>query len=289
MPDTIPATISDINSTYKLVHARHGLFLANSVDFYIGKALIDYGEYGEIELQLLLQLVRAANSTIVEIGANIGTHTVPLAKALEIKGLDLIAFEPQQFVFQNLCANLALNNISNARVFPLACGDKACMVWFKKPDYNKKGNFGGVKMHEKKDSAFPTQSVQCVRLDDVLSSVKISVLKIDVEGFEKKVLQGGEKVIASNRPIIYVENSELPAASKELIEYLWSLDYKLFWHHPKLYNPLNFFRNPLNPYPTVASVNMLCLPGERKQNIQNLEEVLEFDSNPLYRKANKNE
>lgn len=285
----MPNAIQDINSVYKLVTARHGLLLANPNDFYIGKAIIDYGEYSEIELRLLLQLANIADSTVIEIGANIGTHTIPLAKLLEARKVDLIAFEPQQFVFQNLCANLALNNISNVRTLPLACGDEGRTVWYKRPNYEKLGNFGGIGMSEEKKKGIPAQSVQCIRLDDALTNSKVSLLKIDVEGFEQKVLIGAQELIKSNRPILYLENSHDLPSSIALIEYLWSLDYKLFWHCPKLYNPNNFFKNPINPYPTVASINMLCLPKEREQNIQNLDEVIDSGFHPTLAKGTEDD
>lgn len=259
--------------------------LANPNDYFIGQALIDFGEYSELELCLLLQLAKSANSTVVEVGSNIGTHTIPLAKALESKDIELIAFEPQQFIFQNLCANLALNNISNVRTFPFACGDKSETVWFKKVNYQKFGNFGGVKMHEDearpKSSAYPTQVVRCVKLDDVLDTVKISILKIDVEGFEQKVLVGAKNLISINRPVIYVENHDSLESSTSLIEYLWQLGYTLYWHLPKLINPDNFFGNKANPYPTIVSVNMLCVPKEHNSKIKNLTEIVDSKFHPI--------
>ena len=56
--------------------------------------------------------------TVVEIGANIGAHSVALAKACFPGPLYL--FEPQQRVFQILCANLALNGVTNAIAYPAA-------------------------------------------------------------------------------------------------------------------------------------------------------------------------
>ena len=78
---------------YRLVRGRHGLFLANPKDVYIGRAVIEYGEFSELEVQVLLQLV-PTGGVVIEAGANMGALTVPLAKKVGRSGL-VYAFEPQ--------------------------------------------------------------------------------------------------------------------------------------------------------------------------------------------------
>ena len=82
---------------YQLVRARHGLFLANPNDVYIGRALLEYGEYCEHEVQLLAPLL-SEGMVAVDAGANIGAVTVPLARAVGPGGL-VYAFEPQPLTF----------------------------------------------------------------------------------------------------------------------------------------------------------------------------------------------
>ncbi|MDB5903903.1 MAG: FkbM family methyltransferase [Betaproteobacteria bacterium] len=48
--------------------------------------------------------------------------------------------------------------------------------------------------------------------------------------------------------------------SKALIETLDALGYRAWWHIPTLFNPNNYFGNPLNRYSNIASFNMLCPP-----------------------------
>ena len=59
-----------------------------------------------------------------------------------------------------------------------------------------------------------------------------------------------------------------------LIEWLWSKQYRLWWHVPPLFNPDNFFGDEVDLYPRVASINMVCLPRELELPIAGLEEVL---------------
>lgn len=54
---------------------RHGIFSYYTNDEYIGKSLSEYGEWSETEVVLLRQLVKD-NENIIEVGSNIGTHTI---------------------------------------------------------------------------------------------------------------------------------------------------------------------------------------------------------------------
>jgi hypothetical protein len=47
----------------------------------------------------------------------------------------------------------------------------------------------------------------------------------------------------------------------------------MYWHLPYYYSPTNFFGNHENVFPNMISMNMLCVPKERKQNVERLEPV----------------
>jgi FkbM family methyltransferase len=246
---------------YCLVQCRHGWMLANLNDVYMGAAMATYGECCEMELAVLLALVQNPG-LVVEVGANMGIHTVPLARALREKGRQLVAFEPQPIVFQQLCANLALNGLMNVTAWPFACGEKHGVVTFPRPDYLKTGNFGGISMTTSApDAGNGCVQVPCVRLDDMLQYEHVGLLKIDVEGFEVRVLKGSRALIQRSRPLLYVENDRVEN-SQELIEWLWAAGYNLWWHTPPLFNPQNFFGVARNLYGRIASFNMLGVPRE---------------------------
>jgi hypothetical protein len=95
----------------------------------------------------------------------------------------------------------------------------------------------------------------------MLPSERVGLLKIDVEGFELRVLKGSRAIIQRSRPLLYVENDRAEH-SQELIEWLWEMGYNLWWHTPPLYNPQNFFGVANNIYGTIASLNMLGVPRE---------------------------
>lgn len=270
-PPAEPPRIVDVASPYKLVRARHGWMLVNANDLYMGQAVIRYGECCEIEVAFLLKLIALRPGAVIEVGTNIGTHTVPMAKLLATQNRRLIAFEPQPVIFQNLCANLALNGLGNVTAWPNACSDRSGTVYFQRPDYVANGNFGGVSMST--ESAQGDIAVPCVDLDTFLSKEPVGLMKIDVEGFELNVLQGAARLIEQSRPVLYVENDRIDRA-KDLIEWLWSKQYRLWWHVPPLFNPHNYFADAVDLYPRVASVNMLCLPREMELPFAGMEEVL---------------
>jgi FkbM family methyltransferase len=253
-----PIQVLELENPHRLVKVRHGWFLANPRDLYVGRALLNYGEYSEIEWQLLEQLLRPGLDA-VEIGANIGSHTVPMARRLAALKRRLLVVEAQPVIFQSLCANIALNGLSNVLAENLACSDKPGMLTFSAPDYHGEFNFGGVAMRQ---DGGGNQMVRAERLDDVITSGFLpGLIKIDVEGFELKVLEGAGETIARHRPILYLENDRREH-SRALIEHLWAAGYSCYWHTPYLFNPANFAGKSENIYPAIASINMLALPRE---------------------------
>lgn len=236
-----------------LVMTRHGPMLANRNDIFVGASLIRLGEYVAGEWDLFRQLL-APGQTVVEVGANIGSHTVPMARAL-LPGGRLIAFEPQRLIFQTLCANLALNSLPNVTALHCGVGDGSGTAEFPVPSPDKPQNFGGV--------GFGTGAGERVALMtiDQLALPACHLIKIDVEGMEAAVLRGAADTLRRCRPLLYLENDRRDT-SPELIRLVQDAGYKAFWHLPALFNAENFngVREPL--FPNIVSINMFCLPQE---------------------------
>jgi FkbM family methyltransferase len=232
----------------------HGQMLGLAGDQFVSRSLELYGEFSGLEWHLFSQFV-TSGMTVLEIGANIGTHTVPLAKACAPG--PLYAFEPQQRVFQLLCANLALNGVKNAVALPEACGDREGHVVVPPVDYGAAGNFGGVSVAEESVAGAGTK----VRLGtiDALDLPECHFVKIDVEGFEPAVLRGAAATIARHKPILYVENDRVEN-QQEVISLIDEMGYTQYWHAPALYDADNFRKNPENVFPGIVSLNLLCIP-----------------------------
>ncbi len=266
--------IYQLAGTQRMIEGRHGNFIYNHNDLFVGKALELYGEYGEHEVQLFEQLVRS-ESVVIEVGANIGSQTIALSRLVGERGL-VYAFEPQPIIFQNLCANLSVNSLKNVRAFPFACGDSSGYVTIPAIDYESEGNFGGVSMQVGKEEG---EVVTLVKLDSWFEANNVSLIKIDVEGMEQSVISGLEKTIDRCKPFIYVENDRVNNA-EALIEFIWSLSYKCYWHTPTLYNKNNYYNNDKDIYKNIISVNMLCI-HESGPEVNGLNLIIDAKDHPF--------
>lgn len=260
------ARLIDAPGFNAMVRARHGLMLFNRNDIYIGRSIGKYGEFSEAEISLFAQFCRAGD-IVVEAGSNIGAHTLPLSKLVGPQGR-VHAFEPQRIVFQTLCANLAINSITNVEAHHAALAADAGVVHIPDLAYEQENNFGGLELPRLNGGAPVSQR----RLDDCLALEHCRLIKIDVEGMEHSVISGARVLIAAHRPFLYVENDRLDK-SEALIALIESLGYHLYWHLPPMFNPDNFARDPENVFPNLISVNMLGIPVEMPMMMDGFERV----------------
>ncbi|MFZ1085690.1 MAG: FkbM family methyltransferase [Terracidiphilus sp.] len=276
MPEVIVAP------PYQLVPTRHGTMLVNVNDTYMGQAFLHYGESFEAEIEVLLGFLRFPG-LVIDVGANMGVHSVPLAKELARQGRQMLSFEPQPVIFQQLCANLALNGLMNVLALPYACGSAPGVVTFSAPDYRHEGNFGGVSMSAQGGiSAVVTAPLHT--LDEIVRETQVAFIKIDVEGFELEVLKGAKNLIARWQPALYVENDRLEK-SQALIQWLLDQNYRLWWHTTAMYNPNNFLGNKENIFGNTGSINMLCLHQSRKITVEGLPQITDAAYHPLHAMA----
>ena len=244
---------------------RYGTMLYNIHDTYIGRSLDEYGEFSEGEVDVFRQAVKPGQ-IVLEVGANIGTHTVWFSQAVGPTG-SVLAFEPQRIVFQTLCANLALNSLTNVHCFCVAAGSAPGQITVPILDQNSTNNFGGLGL-----GSHPRGELTPMLTIDGLNLSACHFLKIDVEGMEHDVLMGATKTIAAHSPILYVENDR-PERAEALIRLIDSFGYNMFWHRPPLFNPGNFSANPQNIFGNIVSINMLCLPKAISQQISGFQQV----------------
>ena len=171
----------------RLTTCRNYKFLNNPLDTYVGKSLEIYGEWSHGELSVISSLVKS-DANVIEVGSNIGAHTVFIAKEICPKG-NIYAFEPRRILFQNLCANICINEISNVYAFQKALGidfDQICEGSIIEGEFANHGAFdlGSI------DGT--SEQIDVEPLDSFSEKFhKIALIKADVEGFEEDVLRGG--------------------------------------------------------------------------------------------------
>lgn len=268
-----------MSRTYTIVeNARHGRFLVNPNDTYIGRALITYGEWSEAEARLFAKLLRPGD-TVVEAGANIGSLTVPLSRIVGQAG-SVIAFEPQRLVFQLLCANAALNDCWNVDTRQAAVGADSAHVSVDRIAPNSAKNFGSIQVNSNYSDSMGIDRVPMVSIDS-LGLERLDFIKADVEGYEQAVIEGANETIARCRPAIFFEHNDLD--NWHVPELLWSMGYDCYLYATQLWDAQNHFRCPADiwspPNVTQCSVDVLALPHGGRWRIGGLHPISR--SNPL--------
>lgn len=144
-------------------------------------------------------MIELESTEIIDIGANNGHFTIEFAHYVGDNG-KVYSFEPQRVVFQQLCGNVFLNGLDNVIAYNVAIGDEDKMTTVEVPNYFDKGyiNLGDVHVN------VPGESVQMKKLDDYEFS-NLSVIKIDVQGYESYVINGSKNTIDKHRPFIFME------------------------------------------------------------------------------------
>ena len=149
-------------------------------------------------------------STVLDIGANIGVMTVHIARKLP--GSQVFSFEPVPENLNTLHRLLKHFKIQNVKVFEVALGNYEGTAEIILPEH-KHVKFHGLSHIEgvegSEGDSGTKYSVPMHRLDtmpELLSLTKpLSGIKIDVENYEYKVLEGAINLITKYRPIIYAE------------------------------------------------------------------------------------
>jgi FkbM family methyltransferase len=236
-----------------LTPTRYGTMLTSQNDVYVGGSLLRYGEFSELEIEFLRPYLQPG-AVVLDIGANIGALTLPFATLVGPKGA-VIAFEPQRLCFQTLCANVALNSLTNVVTFQRALGSEMGVLRVPLTDPYQRNNYGGLALSADANG----EHVEVWTIDE-MGLPAASLCKIDVEGMECEVLKGARGYIAEHRPVLYLE-ADRHDRTPELMKLLDELEYTAYRHNPLLYNANNWRGDKENIFGQIASLNLLALPS----------------------------
>lgn len=257
---------------YKKVKRNYGrIFLKNKIIIKKVKGIkyeIDFGQVidsciyydGGFELDVLNSLKRLIKPgmTAIDIGANIGCHTLPLAKFVGTAG-KVVAFEPMTWARNKLIRNISLNNFNNIIVENLALSDRRDTKILRfKSNWPIDGKF--------QEDANIKQKIQFETLDNYIvnNGIKnIGLVKIDVDGSELKVIRGGINLLKTYKPPIVTEIGHTLRRYgdnvEEMINFLLSLDYNFY-----SVDTLKKYQNPISvvqklPDKDNAAMNIVLL------------------------------
>lgn len=215
----------------------------------ISNHLKSFGQWGENELTLaIMALAQQEGFVVLDIGANLGGFTVPIAQFADSMKGKVFAFEPQRLVFQQLCANVFINRLDNVHAFQEALGDQDCLIELPEVDLERTNNVGGlsadpvIRKQLLQDQATGkdykiqvndvTHKTRQIRLDSLAIDPQVSFIKLDVEGCELAFLRGAVTTLEENGfpPIFFEQWLKKPwfaDRAKETNDFLLNMGYEI--------------------------------------------------------------
>jgi FkbM family methyltransferase len=186
-----------------------------------------FGRYEPHFADLFAMLVRPGDRC-VDVGANVGVHTVRLARLAGQDG-EVIAIEPDPGVMSRTKRNVELNDLANVRLLNAAASDRAGQLTLYRPG-DTDTNRARASLLRHSHLTGETITVPLVTIDEVCGDDQVALIKIDVEGHEDAVVRGAACVIARDRPaVIFEYDAELiDEAAQTPFEWLAGRDYALF-------------------------------------------------------------
>ena len=159
----------------------------------------------------------AQGQVLVDVGANVGMYTIWAAKT---RGVRVLAFEPEAQNYALLNRNIAMNNLGGlAKAYCLALSDAAGYSELHLSNMQIGGSCHslGERVDFKHEPMTPAYSQGCVaaRLDELVAAGLVpppDYIKIDVDGFEPKVIAGARRVLREHkvRSLLIEVNQNLP-------------------------------------------------------------------------------
>ena len=211
-----------------------GLKFAGNIANYIDRLVYFCGAHEKYMLAFLRDYVARLRQQVqhpvayVDVGANAGNHSVFMARLVDI----IYAFEPFDLARKRLEHNLAINNIHNVTLFDFALSNENAV----RPFYAAPAsNLGAASFQDgHKQDNYYLGDLELKRGDEVMTEqgARIDIIKADVEGHEKFVMEGLRETLERDRPLIIIEVTRTTRdtlGSAEALQNLFPDAYDLFY------------------------------------------------------------
>lgn len=190
-----------------------GVKYAGNTGNYVDNQIFFDGAFEKPNLFLLRDLMRsvfAGQGTFIDIGANTGQHSMMISRYSK----EVHAFEPWEPVLKRFRQMVERNGIKNISIHAYGLGDENSKKPFFKPP---ESNFGtGSFVEGFKSDNSPEGELEIAKGDDAFARERItsvSVIKMDIEGYEKPALRGLRLTLIKHRPILVFEVTTNPRSS----------------------------------------------------------------------------
>ena len=199
----IPAILDD----YPFEQDFFGLVYTGNAANYIDRIVFLCGAYEKFMLFFLEDIVSSlslGDGIFIDIGANVGNHTLYMSRLMR----EVHAFEPYDTVLNELQKKIRMNRIKNVYSHRIGLSNQCKILPFYSPQGKNLGT--GSFCPEFKDGgqfykSLPVTTGDLFFRENDIENIKI--IKIDVEGHERQVLEGLAKTLSLYRPIILFEMS----------------------------------------------------------------------------------
>lgn len=196
------------NGTIFISDSIYGKFKCFTGDKIICQTVREHKAWEKTILDMILSYYKH-DTNMIDIGCNYGCHTLGVANEIKKKYSKgkIYAFDPQPRIFKIFTENVSMNGLDNI-VIGNECGlgNKEEEQIFRLPkNYDTNDNPGALSLLTSNSSlGFEDVRVKIRKLDDYKIQ-NVSLIKLDVEGFELEVLEGSKETIFQNKPIIFIE------------------------------------------------------------------------------------
>jgi FkbM family methyltransferase len=200
----------------------------------VGWNLFVFGCY-DPQLQRIMKRLITPGSVVLDVGANIGWHTLFAARLAGTAGT-VHAFEPNPYVRAELQLNISSNGLDNVKVWDTALSNANGTALFNAPQVSSlAAGDGSLRVPLAESELSSRIDVKTCQLDTMdLGLARLDFIKIDVEGHEAAVFEGAIKTIGQFRPVIAFEyiSGDLTDAIT-ISRLLSSMDYHFYGYNDR--------------------------------------------------------
>ena len=216
-----------------IVQSTFGPIIINLNDTGIGGHVVKTGYWALEDIQLIIDMMKIQlrsreKLVFYDVGANIGTHSLAIAKTFEER-VFVRSFEAQRIIFNMLCGTVAINGLLNVHCHNLAVAQVSGLeIEFDGLSYDQPNAFGSLELlspfengDNMKMSKLTKEKVITTTLDAF--DEHVDFIKMDIEGMEDKAIKGMKNLIKRSRPICYIEIAKTDRI--ELLNFFLESDY----------------------------------------------------------------
>lgn len=273
-------------SNSSTIESRYGKVYIKDQEDLIIKSLKIYGEWAGNELAFLGKIIRKGD-VVLDIGTYLGTHLLAFSQFVGDSG-SVIGFEPQKDAFELVCNTININKLSNASVNNFALGTASGILTENNSKDVEEHNHGSFSLAAYEMQQTDVDSVSDldshlglikIRDLDSLQLPKVDFLKIDAEGMELDVLNGGEKTILKNMPILFCECNDFENGCR-----IWNWanghGFKVVGINIPAYDETNFNHSSEDFFAGASEVSLILYAQERESDLSVI--ISEYNFRQMY-------